>query len=459
MLLSAFFAWLLNLMNFSHAKVHDVQNGPFKNVKLYEPAKPAERLLILVTSNQQKDLFNSLLSENFLRGSIAVAVINLGDYAPPPKQMKDCQNFGDDLSMLAHQLIIELKVGALPPPLLAATSQVNDWVRAGVERANPNSFIGYLHGEPDAASTGVTKNSVCKITERQPITQLKFEDLKTYRAAPVANAVFEIIIPNQLNENLMTSAEQRKEMARTLKAASHLVYELSSHPDDTLGPSRIRLEHLVLIELEPTINQEVGSQPTRNLAQAPKEMVVLFSGDGGWDSFMQNLAKDISNSRRPVVGIDLIPYIWNSRPPEAVAHDIESIFRVYAKKWNIENFSVYGFSHGADIIPFAVTRLSSKVRSQLNTVGLISPSHSTDFKFSIESWFYDFEGKMKTAKEVRELISRNTKVVCLYGQNETETSLCVDKSLSLMKSWALAGGHNLDGDTGTIVNTLTGASQ
>ncbi len=89
-------------------------------------------------------------------------------------------------------------------------------------------------------------------------------------------------------------------------------------------------------------------------------LAVLLSGDGGWAGLDRELADELAAKGVSVVGLDSLRYFWRARTPEGLAADLERIVRYYAGAWQKSRVLLIGYSQGADVLPFAVSRLPER---------------------------------------------------------------------------------------------------
>ncbi len=123
---------------------------------------------------------------------------------------------------------------------------------------------------------------------------------------------------------------------------------------------------------------------TRERATIDKNLIaILFSGDGGWYSFEQAISNRLANLGISVLGIDTRKYFWNRKTPEQTASDMADLLTYYGKEWNDSRFMLIGYSQGAEIAPFVLSRLPEELKSKVISVVMLSPESSTDFQVHV----------------------------------------------------------------------------
>ncbi len=172
-------------------------------------------------------------------------------------------------------------------------------------------------------------------------------------------------------------------------------------------------------------------------------MAILYSGDGGWQKTDRGLAKSLADQGIPVVGLSTLRYFWSRHTPEQSAHDFSRLAEHYLEVWKKKRLIVIGYSYGADVLPFVLSRTPESLLSRVDLVALLAPTGSVDFEFHLSQWFST--GTSATSKpvlpELEKLRSLNILVFC--GRQDGE-ALCRDLPPGLAKTVLLRGGHRFD---------------
>ena len=182
-----------------------------------------------------------------------------------------------------------------------------------------------------------------------------------------------------------------------------------------------------------------------------KLFAVMVSGDGGWAKIDNEISAHLAGGGIPVVGLNALQYFWTRRDPDTLARDMASVIEKYGAQWNAPNVVLIGYSRGADVLPFAVSRLPEPVRKRIALVALLSPSKSATFEFKVADWFKDRSG-VPTRPEIDKM--RGTKTICVYGTDDAE-SVCPGVDARIAHPIALAGSHHFDRDYGALAKIIT----
>lgn len=188
-------------------------------------------------------------------------------------------------------------------------------------------------------------------------------------------------------------------------------------------------------------------------------LAIILSGDGGWVSIDKELGHTLSQAGIPVVGFNSLHYFWKARTPAEMANDLDRIINHYTNAWQRRRIILVGYSRGADVLPFMVSRLPQQLRRRIDLVALLGPGHKTSFEFHVTDWLtnVDHGTDQPLAPEMGKL--RNVDVLCVYGAHDKD-NLCPDlahqHNVRLMKT---GGGHHFGGDYDHIADAILAAAQ
>jgi type IV secretory pathway VirJ component len=222
----------------------------------------------------------------------------------------------------------------------------------------------------------------------------------------------------------------------------------------------VRLVHsLIVVALASASLQAAESKPLP-LIEVPAKtqqsrplFAVIISGDGGWAKIDKSISAGLSGQGIPVVGLNALDYFWTKRAPETLAADVARIIERYRVRWKAEEVLLIGYSRGADVLPFAVSRLPMPVRKRIALVALLSPSKSATFEFKVTDWFKDRNGE-PVKPEIDKM--RGTKTICVYGTDDPDT-VCTDVDAQVARPVKLAGSHHFDRDYDQLTKIITAA--
>ena len=182
---------------------------------------------------------------------------------------------------------------------------------------------------------------------------------------------------------------------------------------------------------------------------------ILLSGDGGWAGLDKEVAAALAAKGIFVAGVDSLRYFWSARTPEGLAADLDRMINYYVRELGKQKVLLVGYSQGADVLPFAVNRLSPATRSHVALTAILGMSEHALFEFHMTSWVADDNSGPATMPEVNRI--SGIPVLCIYGEQEDD-SLCPKLDTHKVAVVQLKGGHHFDGDYEALARTILAAA-
>lgn len=182
-------------------------------------------------------------------------------------------------------------------------------------------------------------------------------------------------------------------------------------------------------------------------------LAVILSGDGGWAAGDKQMAASLAGKGIPVVGFDSPSYLAVQRTPDGAASDLGRLLEHYLSAWHKQHVLLIGYSHGADLAPFMVSRLSPELRSRISLLALLGLEDHASFQFHLADIVTQVrhEGDLPVLPEMQKL--RGMPILCVRGSNESK-SLCPQLDPSLARVETHAGGHRIVRSEGNDVVDL-----
>jgi type IV secretory pathway VirJ component len=187
-------------------------------------------------------------------------------------------------------------------------------------------------------------------------------------------------------------------------------------------------------------------------ARAPRPnrtLAIVLSGDGNWMGFERGLLGELNAAGISVLGLKMRSYLDAAprKTPEIVAHDLERMLAAYVPAWQADTVILIGYSRGADIAPFVMTRLAARWRERIPLLVLVSPAQFAGFQFHLMDLMSSKRrpGDLSLLPEVERL--SGLPILCVYGDDD-KGALCPVAPPGLMQSVALNRGHQMDGAHG-----------
>ena len=186
-------------------------------------------------------------------------------------------------------------------------------------------------------------------------------------------------------------------------------------------------------------------------------IAVLLSGDGGWNVTEKGLSMQLAAAGIPVAGMNCLRYFLKRRTPESCTHDLERMMDHYLRIWHGADVLLIGYSRGACVLPFMVTRLRSDLRARIREIVLLGPDGTIDFKFHAADLVTNLvrPTSLHVLPELEQL--RGMKITCIYGSRE-KSSLCRQLPEGLATCIERPGGHiiwnGVDSIAGRIIASV-----
>jgi type IV secretory pathway VirJ component len=186
---------------------------------------------------------------------------------------------------------------------------------------------------------------------------------------------------------------------------------------------------------------------------------VFLSGDGGWAGFDQGVSAELAARGLPVTGLNSMSYFWTEVEPGRAAGDLERIIRHYALAWSAPRVVLIGYSQGADVLPFMVSRLPGGVRRSVALVALLEPGLGAEFEIHVSNWVAD---DPTAGRPIGPELARlaGTPVLCLYGTDNERTvcrQLPSGPEHGSAKAVAMEDGHHFAGRYGDVAGAVLDA--
>ena len=202
----------------------------------------------------------------------------------------------------------------------------------------------------------------------------------------------------------------------------------------------------------------VGDLPLFPVQAPPGPLLaVLLTGDGGWAAGDKSLAAAFVRRNVAVVGLSSPRYLAHGRTTDEAAEDLARIIRHFLDAWHRERVVVVGYSRGADIGPFMVSRLPAELRERVALTALLGPGERASFKFGLLDLIRAHGTKgLPVSAEVAKL--RGMPVLCIYGSRDSGAICPSLNQAGLAHAVVRAGGHAVHGNEGpSLVQVILAA--
>jgi type IV secretory pathway VirJ component len=222
----------------------------------------------------------------------------------------------------------------------------------------------------------------------------------------------------------------------------------------------VSLAGAALTTARPVAAQSVGDLPLSIMPASPGPLLaVLMTGDGGWAAGDRSMAQALAQRGIAVVGLNSARYLELARTPDQASSDLARIMGHFLEAWHRERVVLVGYSRGADLLPFMMSRLPADLRDKIVLTALLGPGQWASFEFSLldVARSHARPNAFPVQPEVAKL--RGSPIVCLYGSKD-HGAICESLAgAGLARAIEHPGGHRVSGGDGpalvaTIVDAL-----
>ena len=438
-----------------------LSHGRFQNVTVYSPQGPPKSFVLLLSGDAGWDARVASLAQPLVQRGAMVAGI---DWPAFKRKLESdgsqCEFPDGDLENLSHFLQAYYHLPTYLDPLLVGYSSGATLAYALLAQAPKDTFAGALTlgfclrlnlDKPLCKGSGLTftRGPRGQGVDFLPIARLgnpwvtlQGENDAVCKPAAAQDFVSRVrgaamVGLPKVGHDLETP---RLWMPQYTAAFENLAGRNSI---SRLGPAPAVLSDLPVIEAAAQ-----GTGPSDSFA-------IIMSGDGGWAGLDQDVAAALSAQGIAVVGLDSLRYYWSPRTPAGLAADVDRMIRYYLVHFNKKRVLLIGYSQGADVLPFAVNRLSEDTRERVALAVIMGMSEHALFEFHMSNWITDDNSGPATFPEVNRIAG--IPVLCIYGEDETG-SLCPKLNPKKFTVAKLKGGHHFDGDYAGLARLILAAA-
>jgi type IV secretory pathway VirJ component len=436
-------------------KLHtdSLRAGRFGQVVLYRSAEHPSNMVLFVSGDSGWNGPVAQMAESLARMDALVVGIDVREYLSSLARNSHCSYPAGDFEGLSQLLQHKLGFATYTAPVLVGYSSGAALVYAAMAQAPPNAF----HGGISLAFCPVLRwsGTFCR-GEGLPSTHDSRRERLEFRPAKAVEQPW-IVIQGQRDS--ICHASRTEAFVRRVRGADFvLLPEVGHDLGDTLWLSALQQAFTRVSQPppQPTVVKAPAVQdlplvelPVRDSA---RQLAVVVTGDGGWASLDRRVGETLASHGVPVVGLNALQYFWNRKTPDEAGADFTRIIRHYLQQWGASDLILVGYSRGADVLPFMVTRLPSDLRSRIKAVALLAPERTADFEFHLTDLLgVTSGGDHPTVPEITRL--SGLPVLCFYGSDETD-SACPALPSGLATLVEMRGGHHFNGAYNEIARRI-----
>ncbi|MCA0201002.1 MAG: virulence factor [Proteobacteria bacterium] len=183
-----------------------------------------------------------------------------------------------------------------------------------------------------------------------------------------------------------------------------------------------------------------------------KQLVIFFSGDGGWADIDSDIGEELSRRGVAVVGFDTLKYFWRKQDPATAAADLARVITQYSAAWKRDDIVLIGYSFGADVLPFLWQNLDPASRAKVSNMIFLALGDAASLEITVGGWVGVTPAEaLPTVPAVRSI--SGVHIMCFYGVEEGSNA-CPALAAYGAEEFPLPGGHHFDGDYKKVANLI-----
>lgn len=439
-----------------------LSHGRFKDIAIYRPVGTPKSFVMFLSGDGGWSLGVVSMAKTLVAQGALVAGINTPKLiAEMEKDDGDCVYPDGDLENLSHFIQAYYKLPTYLAPVLVGYSSGATLAYASLVQAPEDTFSGALTlgfcpdlnlHKPLCKGNGIefTKRNDGAGVDFLPAKKLGDEWITLHGAIDQvcdvpATKAFVAKVPKAEFVELPKVGHGFSVPANWMVQYQAAFAKLSSTPSaHTVPPPPASLTGLPVVEI-----------PAKAGVAESDIFALIVSGDGGWAGIDKEVAASLSARGITVIGLDSLRYFWTPRTPEGLATDVEKILRYYLSTLKKSRALLIGYSQGADVLPFALSRLAPATRAQIAEAVVMGLSDDALFEFHLASWVGAADEGLPTLPEIDKLkgVIGSMPLLCIYGEDDGE-ALCPKLDAKHVRIVKLKGGHHFGGDYDRVAQEI-----
>jgi type IV secretory pathway VirJ component len=445
-----------------------LSHGRFRDFLVYTPKAPPTSFALLLSGDEGWGPTADTMAQQLLRQGAMVVGIDLAKFKGALESVPDQCVFPDgDLENLSHFVQAYFHAPSYLSPILVGLSSGGAFTYAMLAQAPRDTFGAAL--TLDFCPNLNLDKALCKGSGLESVRGTRGHGVNFLPAKALGNPWVDL----QSDAVQACPAVAARDFISQVRGAAIVMLPKTDGgftspagwvPQFTAAYSKLSTQNPTTRVAPPPASLSdlpVVEVPAQAPAAAPGGTIrsdvfaIIMSGDGGWAGLDQDVAGALSAQGIPVVGLDSLRYYWTARTPDGLAKDTDRLIRYYLAHFNKQRVLLIGYSQGADVLPFAVNRLSPDTRSRVALAAVMGMSEHALFEFHLTNWVSDDNSGAATLPEINRIAG--VPVLCIYGADESD-SLCPKLDAQKFTVVKLKGGHHFDGDYAGLAQKILAAA-
>jgi type IV secretory pathway VirJ component len=434
-----------------------LSHGRFSKVTVYKPAAPATSFVLFLSGDGGWNAGVVSMAKSLAgQGALVAGIDTPALLKNLEKDGNDCVFPDGDFENLSHFIQAYYKLNTYHEPIIVGYSSGATLSYATLAQVPDGTFAGALALGfcPDLnLKKPLCKGEGVKFEKRKDGKGVNFLPVQQIKVPFIAlQGEIDQVCPAPATQAFIAQVPNA-ELVMLPKVGHGYSVEKNWMPQYLAAFAKIAAANQKVSPPPPPAS--LGDLPVIEIPAVGKEgdtFAVIISGDGGWAGLDKEVADALVQKGVPVVGVDSLRYFWSKRTPDSTAADIDRIVRYYAAQLKKKHVLLIGYSQGADVLPFVVTRLPKESLALVSLAAGMGLSERAAFEFHLSNWVANGTEGPETLPEVAKI--KDLPFLCIYGADEDDTicpRLAGTPSARVVK---LPGGHHFNGNYGLLADEI-----
>ena len=422
--------------------------GPFGEITLYYSSATPSNVVLFISGDGGwrkgvLDMAHILMSMDTL-----VIGFSINTYIKSMKESAaECAYPAADLEDLSHFVQKKLNYSKYVPPIIVGYSSGATLAYAVLVQAPPTTFRGAISFGfcPDLLlPKPLCRGNGLEWTRGTPKQGFIFEPATSISAPWIAfQGTTDMVCNDQVTEDFVKKVHGGEivilprvghgfgKMSNWVPNFKDSYINLTEKTKTVDLPRPEPIKDLPIVEVPAAGGHDTGT------------LAIIISGDGGWAGIDRQLGDALATEGIPVAGLNSLQYFWHKKTPDETAKDLERMIHYYMETWKKDKIILIGYSLGADVLPFMVSRLPTDLIKHTREIALLGLEETVAFEFHFTEWLgSSSKDELPVKPEVEKL--KGMKILCFCGEEETD-SLCRKLEPSIAKTVVMPGAHHMGG--------------
>ena len=147
-------------------------------------------------------------------------------------------------------------------------------------------------------------------------------------------------------------------------------------------------------------------------------------------------------------------YFWQTRTPDETARDVNAALAAYLRDWGKDRLILIGYSFGAAVLPFILSRLPEELKTKVALAVLLGSNTYANWEIHWGDWLHD--QPHESARPVAPNWTRSRASSCCASTAPTKPRIDLSQPAGRQgfEILGLPGGHHFDGNYKALADQI-----